>query len=1375
MTETPVNRAVRSDIYLDETDELRRQRLARLARPAPMNSLVASAQRITKATIADRRGFGKVSDWQNDAWDMYDLVGEFRFVASTIAARMSQARFYVGKVNEDSTQPPTPLDADEDLAAEAFSHFGNTASARQQMIERMGINLFTSGDGWFVGIPQNLMPDSDDDTEYDDDPTTRLDDLEWRMLSVTEVTFDDRRVTIKIGGDKQDTITVDPDLIMLIRVWRPHPRKWWEADSPARATLAVLRELVSLTMHISAQVDSRLAGAGILVVPASAKRSIALATGVDPDGDDDPFTEALMEAMMTAIQNRDSAAALVPLVVVVPDEATGLFQHITFSTPLDGEARNLRDEAIRRLALGLDAPPELLLGVADMNHWGAWLVQEDVVTTHVEPPLALICDAITTQFLHPVLRDQGMDDDAVEEYVVWYDVDHLIQRPTRLADAIQLHSVQAIGDAALRDAGGFGDDDAPPKINRAVEIAVQVAQANPALIDNLPDIVAAFESILNPAATNVATIPDAPTEDLLSPAQNAKPTNVTNVTNENGPPQTEGNPPPSEVASGAHRIAALSGVTYGYVDASGNFIPEPPPFGEGGFAAREQWRNPHNGRWIDMPDVALGSLIDTLDGDDADRIQTHLNTMKASDGPDSPEYRQAVSDALDELDGIDGDAADEARLALEAFDTAYIAAEQTDIGTSLGTADDPIDVAGDLDLAVRLLGEGKHIRINKVDQVGTLLEKLAEVVRDAEEKGDQAPLYDLCKVSVPKTNLFCAESKGVPRVEMPQLRGVPLPGTPADAMPRVTGATGEGRVDLAPAFRDELARRGVKIEKKEVPASWLKASQAELDGRMVAGMMKSMESGAFTEATIFATRDGYVIDGHHRWAAKVGIDSKNGHLGDVRQPVEMLDMEIGEALDFAREFSARMGLASKGMGTYPSPVADAQDFRPATPEERKSLKVPPAWTDVEINQAPGARVVVRGKDAAGRRQARYSAEHTEAQAATKFARMQALDQVLPDLDVYLKEHAEDDTAKCLTLIRRMGLRPGSTKDTKAKKQAFGATTIQARHVRVTPGGKVSLRFIGKDGVALSLPVTDPEMVDMLKAAVKAKGSREPVFNTDERKVNAMLKDAVGADFKVKDLRTYLANERALEFMSQVKGPPPANLTQFRKARLAIGKQVAAVLGNTPQMALGSYINGAVFADWEAGLDRPAAETPEVPTQPLLQFNPDKSEGFTPDEVKALQNYQVHGYRDINEGLRDGKGYEYDDSEASIAAIDSLMARSQVPADTVQYRGLYPDENGNLPDWLAPGTEFTDKGFTSTSESEDYVRRIYAEAESGGVLLRIKVPAGTHALYLDQPANLGENFQEHELLLNRGTRFKITGMTPGDGVDVPTTYDVEVVQ
>src|SRR5699024_3059983 len=122
-----------------------------------------------------------------------------------------------------------------------------------------------------------------------------MDQLEWRAMSTDEVSFDiSGTVTLRLSDGDGGKVETSPDSIFLIRVWRPHPRKHWEADSPTRSSLPVLRELVGLTMHISAQIDSRLAGAGLLLVPESASRAMKQAEGLPEDSKADPFGQALM-------------------------------------------------------------------------------------------------------------------------------------------------------------------------------------------------------------------------------------------------------------------------------------------------------------------------------------------------------------------------------------------------------------------------------------------------------------------------------------------------------------------------------------------------------------------------------------------------------------------------------------------------------------------------------------------------------------------------------------------------------------------------------------------------------------------------------------------------------------------------------------------------------------------------------------------------------------------------------------------------------------------------------------------------------------------------------------------------------------------------
>lgn len=285
----------------------------------------------------------------------------------------------------------------------------------------------------------------------------------------------------------------------------------------------------------------------------------------------------------------------------------------------------------------------------------------------------------------------------------------------------------------------------------------------------------------------------------------------------------------------------------------------------------------------------------------------------------------------------------------------------------------------------------------------------------------------------------------------------------------------------------------------------------------------------------------------------------------------------------------------------------------ATEEERKNfvanggrIPIPPAWTNVRIaDDLSTARLQATGKDAKGRSQSIYSAEHTEGQAEAKYARMKAMMKQIDKLDNYLATHAvENDDAAALLFMRELGMRP-DTGTKGAEYQSYGALTLEKRHVSVTNGGKTTFSFrpgkkkgpdyIEENGKQVKNPATwvtmtttNPLVADVVRARLdKLNGLRghHPILNTNSGRVNKMLKEALGGDeFKAKDLRTMKANVMALEIISKRKRPAlPRTMTEYKKWRNAVGDEVAAALGNTRTMALNSYINPVVFAKWEAAV------------------------------------------------------------------------------------------------------------------------------------------------------------------------------------------------
>lgn len=258
--------------------------------------------------------------------------------------------------------------------------------------------------------------------------------------------------------------------------------------------------------------------------------------------------------------------------------------------------------------------------------------------------------------------------------------------------------------------------------------------------------------------------------------------------------------------------------------------------------------------------------------------------------------------------------------------------------------------------------------------------------------------------------------------------------------------------------------------------------------------------------------------------------------------------------------------------------AGMREWEPADKERLRSrgYVVPPAWTDVQVAEDQTAALQVLGRDSKGRPQYLYSAEHTANQAAAKFARAKAFGKISAALDGTLAKDFKDPAAGSVVLMRRMGLRPGSTRDTGAKEQAYGATTLLAGQVTVERN-KATFAFVGKKGVRINLTSADPLVLSAVRHHQAGKGADEPLFGSPPPNAAAYLKSKAPG-FKLKDLRTVFGSSYAKTVVDGMDRPQGA--AAVKKARREVGEKVSAVLGNTPTVALESYINPSVFAPWE---------------------------------------------------------------------------------------------------------------------------------------------------------------------------------------------------
>ena len=395
-------------------------------------SLVASAARINM----DGRGwrtykFGDDS-WQQEAWRLYDIIGELRYIANWVGSACSRVRIYVAEVDKNGRiQKETD---DNKVAALSDTLFGSPAS-KAEALRMLGINLTVAGDAYIVGRET-------DDPDLDD----------WFVVSCSELKRWGSNISFLWPDGYKETL--DPKKDIVIRVWTPHPRRSLWADSPTRAAMPMLWEIERLTRFVFAQIDSRLVSAGLMPIP----KEVSFPDGDPSTSGAEQLTERLMEVGSRSLTNEGTAAGVVPTFVEMPLEALGKIELIQFTSELSKQAMDLRSEAIRRFGLAMDVSPEILTGTGDANHWAAWHVDVSNVKIHIEPIMTRICDALTKAYLAPALKDINRDPD---RFIFWFDTAPLMVRPQRLEDTMNMYEKQLVSRAAVLLAGDYKLSDLP--------------------------------------------------------------------------------------------------------------------------------------------------------------------------------------------------------------------------------------------------------------------------------------------------------------------------------------------------------------------------------------------------------------------------------------------------------------------------------------------------------------------------------------------------------------------------------------------------------------------------------------------------------------------------------------------------------------------------------------------------------------------------------------------------------------------------------------------------------------------------------------------------------------------------------------------------
>ena len=411
------------------------------ARPRPIS---ASGYRVGDADSDFSRRASL--PWQKRALEYIDHVPELNFASRFYAKMMTPLRIFPAMRDERDQKK----EIKEGLPLEVLNRIQDPGGGRSEILARYGRLMFITGEGLLFG--RELNTDSE----------------RWSFIWNDELKIETgvgnkpTKYVHELGssGEKRE---YGPDEAVAYRFWMPHPRNSYEAESPMRSTLEIAEELLVLTKSVAATAYSRLPN-GLLFLPSEISPPPEEAIG-DEDPLNDPWSAEFIEHIATQIQNPGTAEALAPLISWVAGEHIAQIRHISLHDPqTDYMERELRREAVDRLAWGLDMPPEAMKGLGNTNHWAAMQILGDMWKSHGVGVAEQFCDEVSSSYLQPSLREEGFEE--WDRVVCDYDASAVTVKPDRSDDADDAAKLAMVSPRGYRMMKNIPEEFAPTEAER---------------------------------------------------------------------------------------------------------------------------------------------------------------------------------------------------------------------------------------------------------------------------------------------------------------------------------------------------------------------------------------------------------------------------------------------------------------------------------------------------------------------------------------------------------------------------------------------------------------------------------------------------------------------------------------------------------------------------------------------------------------------------------------------------------------------------------------------------------------------------------------------------------------------------------------------
>lgn len=270
-------------------------------------------------------------------------------------------------------------------------------------------------------------------------------------------------------------------------------------------------------------------------------------------------------------------------------------------------------------------------------------------------------------------------------------------------------------------------------------------------------------------------------------------------------------------------------------------------------------------------------------------------------------------------------------------------------------------------------------------------------------------------------------------------------------------------------------------------------------------------------------------------------------------------------------------------------VSDGKKIDAKDLERIKKLKIPPAWSNLWVSRDNSAMIQAIGTDAKGRKQYRYHQVHIEKAEKEKFIRLKSFIKAMPKLDKIISIHNSIEMfhknriiAIIMTIVKNYYMRVGKEVYARTNK-SYGVSSLRKKHVKV--GTKdVKFKFKGKSNQRLQYTIVEPELIADIKLLMKLQGDklfqyvsyddrgREIVNNINDRDLNIYIQEHMGAEFSIKDFRTYAANHHFIKaLLSETRKRTPKTRKIIKKNLMNAFISVAYHLKHTKAISKKSYV------------------------------------------------------------------------------------------------------------------------------------------------------------------------------------------------------------